>query len=1018
MRSQSVHSTTIYDRWYFLATGVVIYVTLAACQSVGFGWPSYALLAGAPLWLAWVWRFTRRSLGSEVAQVEASALGALRMTAFGAAVWLAARLCPPGRAGLDLAANLGLAAAIVAANVALARIPAREGLVQPPRSARSLDAVLFSSLLWGIACTLAAGRLIWRGPSALLEPQATDYATNAASIASVLELAAATLRLRSVRRLELGVLERANGALVLCLAALGVTLPLALWGLAAPYHALPVGALAAALACAWVSALRDPTRISRALRGGFLVLALGAPLALGTAALAAQLPERAGLIALCGCALGALLGVLGRSGTWPLAPAEVRRLNVLDAAARAVLRADPTTAVLAVLESLQGLEQTIRSRPELWRIEPAEMLRADVAGYLHTEAGEVPKQVYELAQSEPERLLRREVLAELEVRRPEVRAALTWLEARDASVVGLVSEEQGPIGLLLLPQGSRRSVATLAEARAIRELCDRLSTVLGVSSALSRARSREAQALERVEKLEQERARLETRIVGQTRHRDSVAEVLADSVRVATYGTRARRMLRELERHAGCSRDVSLEVPVGVDGLAWACAFHQTGTGRTGPLVVSDGTTAVTHPLGYWNHETDAPTRRAEGGTLVVLHVTALPEAAQLALAHALSERSADGAPPCVLVATLSEPPERALQQGRLAAALAWFLVPHSLRVPPLRERAEDLRGLVLAQLLASGVRREGQPLGIEPQALARLLAYGWPGNDAELALVVQRAARVATAERVSASDLAAAGFVGAGLALDSVAESALPPAAEPAPASARAPSLSRRVTSERAVSRRGVSERALSERALSERGVSERALSERARAQRVGRRANASPRALESPSDGTSEPAAPAFAAPSEAAAFTSESVAPSQASAFAAPSEAAFASEFALPSQSAVSTAPSPPLSAEAAGGPGTERPVPKRSERVRKARRKSATSAGATADAGDSRPSSAGASLESLAAASNGAAAEERGSASEARLSQTSLPESAELSLGSEPPAAVEAVAHPSPRRRRRR
>jgi hypothetical protein len=574
MRSQSVHSTTVYDRWYFLATGVVLYVTLAACQRVGFGWPSYALLAGAPLWLLAVWRFTRRSLGSEVAQVEVSALGALRVTAFGAALWLAARLCPPGRAGLDLAANLGLAAAIVAAQVALARIPAREGMVQPPRSARSLDAVVFSALLWGIACTLAAARLIWHGSSGLLDPAAAAYAANAASIASVLALAAVTLRLRSTRRLELGVLERASGAVVLCLAALALALPLSLWGLVAPHHGLPAGALVAALACAWLSALRDPTLISRALRGGFLVLALGVPLALGAAALAARLPDRAGLIALCACALGALLGVLGRSSGWPLAAAELRRLNVLEAASRAVLRADPSTAVLAVLEALQGMEQTIRARPELWRVDPAEMLRADVAGYLHTEAGEVPGEVYELAQGEPERLLRREVLADLEVRRPEVRPALTWLDARDAFAVGLVSEEQGPIGLLLLPRGSRRSSATLAEARAIRELCDRLSTVLGVSSALSRARIREAQALERMDKLEEERSRLETRIVGQTRHRDSVAEVLADGVRVANYGTRSRRTLRELERHAGCSRDVSLEVPVGVDALAWDASTH------------------------------------------------------------------------------------------------------------------------------------------------------------------------------------------------------------------------------------------------------------------------------------------------------------------------------------------------------------------------------------------------------------------------------------------------------------
>jgi hypothetical protein len=811
-----VHSTTIYDRSYFLATGVVIYVALAAIRRVGFGGPAYALLVAAPLGLGWIWRFTRRSLGSELAQVEPSALRALRVTALGGGAWLAARLAPPGWAGLDLAANLGLGAAVVAANLALARIPAREGLAQPPRSARSLDATVFSALVWGIAIALAAGRLVWRAPSALLDPTAIDYATNAASIASLLELTAAALRLRNLRRLELGVLERASGALLSCLAALGIALPLALLDLAAPYLALPAGALAAALACAGVGALRDPTRIAAAVRGGSLVLALGAPLAVGTAALVARLPERSGPLALAGCALAALVGVLARGGAWPIAPADVRRRQALEAASRAVLCSDPESAVLAVLEALQGREPTLRARPELWRCDPAEMLNADVAGYLHTEAGTAPPEVYELVQGEPERVLRREVLVGLAVRQPEVRPALAWLEARGAFAVGLVREEAGPIGLLVLPQGSRRSHAMLAEARAIRELCDRLSIVLGVSSALARARGREAQAVERAEKLEQERARLETRIVGQTRHRDSVAEVLADSVRVATYGTRARRTLRELERHAAGARDVSLEVPVGVDALAWACAFHQTGTGRTGPLVVSDGTTAVTHPAAYWSHELDAPTRRAEGGTLVVLHVTALPEAAQLALAQALSQRSAEGARPCVLLATLSEAPERALQEGRLCAALAWYLVPHCLRLPALRERAEDLRGLVLAQLLASGVRRGEQPLGIEPSALSQLVAHDWPGNEAELALVVQRAARVATAERVSLSDLVAAGFPAR--SEPAAGEPSLPPAAEPALESERAPALGRRTA--RTASRRAAprsepaAERRSSERA------------------------------------------------------------------------------------------------------------------------------------------------------------------------------------------------------------
>lgn len=756
---------------------MTLYVTLAACQEVGFGLISWLALGAGPAWLASVWRFTRPSLGSAVAQVEDTALTALRVCAWGAGIWLAARLSPPGRAGLDLAANLGLGIACVAGNVALARIPARAGLVQPPRSARSLDAAAFCALLWGIASSLPAARAFWQVDGALLDPQASDYATNAASIASVLGLSAAALRQRRVRRLELGVLERASGAVLACLGALAVALPAAVLNLASPHLALPLGALGAALGCGWMATLRDPTRISRALRGSLVLLALGTPLGLGAAELAARSPENAGLVSLLGCALACGVGLLARGAAGPLALGEARRLHTLETATRAALQPEPGAAVLATLECLQSLEDRMRTRPELWRVEPAEVLSVDVAGYLHTEPGAAPPEVYELVQEEPERLLRREVLVQLEVRRPSVRPALTWMDARQAFAVSLVYEEQGPIGLLVLPQGLRRAPATLAEAHAVRALSDRLSAVLGISSALARARAREGAAAERAERLEQQRSRLESWIGGQTRHRDSVAEVLAAGVRVATYGTRARRALRELEQLASALQDMTLEVPSGVDPLAWACAFHQHGPQRAGPLVVIDATSAAAQSATYWSHPGDAPTRRAEGGTLVVLQIAALPEASQQALARTLTGR-VHGKTPCVLVATLSPLGQRVLEQ-QLVPALAPILRAHPLRVPTLRERGEDLRGLVLDRLLRSGVRRQGQPLGIEPQALAQLLAYAWPGNDAELRSLVDRAAQLASRERVSLGDLLAAGFVGSAPVTELEAEAQLAPEAQ-----------------------------------------------------------------------------------------------------------------------------------------------------------------------------------------------------------------------------------------------
>jgi DNA-binding NtrC family response regulator len=199
-------------------------------------------------------------------------------------------------------------------------------------------------------------------------------------------------------------------------------------------------------------------------------------------------------------------------------------------------------------------------------------------------------------------------------------------------------------------------------------------------------------------------------------------------------------------------------VPVGADQLGWVCAFHRASPRRTGPLVIVDGTASTAHPAELWSDPFDAPSARADGGTLVVLNVAGLPQAAQDALAVALSRRASGGLS-LGLVATLPEPPERLLEERLLSRALAQFLLPNVLRLPRLVERPEDLRALIMDRLCRSGVRFGGAPLGIEPQALSRLVDYTWPGNEAELRSVVERAAHAATGERVSVADLRTIGF-------------------------------------------------------------------------------------------------------------------------------------------------------------------------------------------------------------------------------------------------------------------
>jgi len=446
MRSAAIHSDRVYDRSYLLATFTVAYVALAAMQSQGVSVGAIAALVLGPLALAGLWRGTQLIEGLSP-RVHPSALAAARHCGWGAALWLAARTGPAGRAGFDIAADAGVCISVVAAHVALARVPGRAGLAQPPRSAGSLDAAAFSAVLWGIAVAPPVSRAWLRGPNVLLDPLASDYAMSAASIASMLVLLGASSRMRATRKLELGVLDRSTGAVVACATALSVSLPAAVLNLAPPDRALPLGALSAALGCAWAATAREATTVASCLRIALVVMVLGAPLALAAAVAAQHMPDYAGLIALAGAAATLLVGILARAVAKPLTAEQARWLEALEAAGRAAREPDPDVAIVATLSALQGIEATVCTRPELWRIEPAEVLSVDVAGYLHSELAEAPAAVYELARDEPEHVLRREVLAALEVRRPEVRPLLGWMDARGALCVGLVTDEQLPLGL-------------------------------------------------------------------------------------------------------------------------------------------------------------------------------------------------------------------------------------------------------------------------------------------------------------------------------------------------------------------------------------------------------------------------------------------------------------------------------------------------------------------------------------------------------------------------------------------
>lgn len=97
------------------------------------------------------------------------------------------------------------------------------------------------------------------------------------------------------------------------------------------------------------------------------------------------------------------------------------------------------------------------------------------------------------------------------------------------------------------------------------------------------------------------------------------------------------------------------------------------------------------------------------------------------------------------------------VHQGRFRDDLLYRINTVTLRVPSLRERPEDIPRL--AEYFLATIRIPGTAVrSFAPDAIARLVAYAWPGNIRELRNVIERVALMnpsATSRPVSLEDIA-----------------------------------------------------------------------------------------------------------------------------------------------------------------------------------------------------------------------------------------------------------------------
>ncbi|HEX4609274.1 MAG TPA: sigma-54 dependent transcriptional regulator, partial [Urbifossiella sp.] len=160
---------------------------------------------------------------------------------------------------------------------------------------------------------------------------------------------------------------------------------------------------------------------------------------------------------------------------------------------------------------------------------------------------------------------------------------------------------------------------------------------------------------------------------------------------------------------------------------------------------------------------------QAHGGTVFLDEVGELPPLAQVKMLRVLQEGRFErvGGDETVtadtrLIAATNADLEAMVEDGRFRKDLYFRLNVFTVRLPPLRERGDDLPLLIDYYLRRYG-QELGRPIqGVAPEALAVLKAYPWPGNVRELQSVLKQALLQMRGAALLADDLPAAVAAGA----------------------------------------------------------------------------------------------------------------------------------------------------------------------------------------------------------------------------------------------------------------
>lgn len=238
-------------------------------------------------------------------------------------------------------------------------------------------------------------------------------------------------------------------------------------------------------------------------------------------------------------------------------------------------------------------------------------------------------------------------------------------------------------------------------------------------------------------------------------------------------GPKIQRIFKEARKLARKDRTILLCGEPGTYKDLVAKAIHDASNRAKGPFIVMNMGTAQKDDGEdelFGNDQktkSGAPSKKpckieeARGGTLLLDGIDGMGMPLQERLHEFILNREADGTgnrtalhTDVRIIGTTAKDLKRCVKRGEFRKELYDFLHECHIKMPPLRERKDDILPLAQYFLGEAEKRFETGPKDFSKDAKEFLLKYEWPGNIRELETLVKRAAILSNSQAVHKKDL------------------------------------------------------------------------------------------------------------------------------------------------------------------------------------------------------------------------------------------------------------------------